>query len=93
VNAGLQTVGLLADGLDGITTARQAAELDVEVVPIQRYARSTLARDGVQLGFAAVPTAEISRGLQALARILDPARFPRRAAAAAGGISAESAPG
>jgi hypothetical protein len=40
-------------------------------VPLQRYARSPLRRDGVQLGFAAVPPVEITRGLQVLARVLE----------------------
>jgi GntR family transcriptional regulator/MocR family aminotransferase len=70
VNAGLQTVGLLAPGLDGASIARSAAEHDVEVMPLERYARSPLERDGLQLGFAAVAPAEIDRGLRVLARIL-----------------------
>jgi GntR family transcriptional regulator/MocR family aminotransferase len=71
VNAGLQTVGLLASGRDGAQVATHAADCDVEVVPLQRYARSPLRRDGVQLGFAAVPPVEITRGLQVLARVLE----------------------
>jgi GntR family transcriptional regulator/MocR family aminotransferase len=76
VNAGLQTVGLLAAELDGIDVAHRAAAHDVEVVPLARHARSPLDRDGLQIGFAAVPPAEIARGLQMLARVLG--RRPRR---------------
>ena len=72
VNAGLQTVGLLARGLDGVGVARRAAHHGVEVVPLGRYARTPLERDGVQMGFAAVSLPEgIARGLQSLARLVD----------------------
>ena len=77
VNAGLQTVGLLARGHDGADLARRAAEHDVELVPLARHARSPLQRDGVQMGFAAVPPEEIARGVQVLARLLD-GRRPTR---------------
>jgi GntR family transcriptional regulator/MocR family aminotransferase len=69
VNAGLQTVGLLAHDVNSVDVVRHAAAHDVEVVSLQRYARSPLERDGLQLGFAAVPPAEIARGLQVLARL------------------------
>ena len=70
MSAGLQTVGLLPSGVNSVEIARQAAARDVEVVSLQRYARSRLDRDGLQLGFAAVPPAEIERGLQVLARLV-----------------------
>ena len=77
VNAGLQTVGMLARGHDGTSVAKRAAEQGVEVVPLARHARSPLEQDGVQMGFAAVPPEEIARGVQVLARLLD-GRRPRR---------------
>ena len=77
VNAGLQTVGWLPRGYDGVDVAKRAAEHDVEVVPLARHARSPLQRDGVQMGFAAVPPDEIARGVQVLAGVLD-GRPPRR---------------
>lgn len=70
VNAGLQTVGLLAPGIDGATVAARAAEHGVEVVPLARYARQPLEQDGLQLGFAAVPPAEIRRGVDLLALLV-----------------------
>jgi GntR family transcriptional regulator/MocR family aminotransferase len=70
VSAGLQTVGLLPRGANSVEIVRQASARDVEVVSLQRYARSPLERDGLQLGFAAVPPAEIARGLQVLARLV-----------------------
>jgi DNA-binding transcriptional MocR family regulator len=62
-------VGLLAHDVNSVDVVRHAAAHDVEVVSLQRYARSPLERDGLQLGFAAVPPAEIARGLQVLARL------------------------
>jgi GntR family transcriptional regulator / MocR family aminotransferase len=81
VNAGLQTVGLLTGERAGVEVARQAAAHDVEVVPLARHARIPLERDGLLLGFAAVPPAEIARGLQVLARGLGGSRRHRRAQA------------
>ncbi|HEY8020934.1 MAG TPA: PLP-dependent aminotransferase family protein, partial [Thermoanaerobaculia bacterium] len=54
VEAGLQTAGRLVCGLDGAAAAKAAARRDVEVTPLSRYARGGVARDGLQLGFAAV---------------------------------------
>jgi len=71
VTAGLQTVGLLPPDVDSAGIVRAAAGLGVEVVSIRRYARAALDRDGLQLGFAAVPPAEIARGVQVLARLLE----------------------
>jgi GntR family transcriptional regulator/MocR family aminotransferase len=79
VNAGLQTVGLLAPGHDGADLAGRAAEHDVEVAPLARHARSPLERNGVQMGFAAVPPDEIARGVQVLARLLDGRPLTREA--------------
>jgi DNA-binding transcriptional MocR family regulator len=66
-------VGLLAPGFDGVDIARRAAAENVEVMPLARHARAPLERDGLQIGFAAVPTQEIARGLEVLARALESA--------------------
>jgi GntR family transcriptional regulator/MocR family aminotransferase len=78
VEAGLQTAALLAPGLDAEAVARAAAQREVVVVPLSRYARSRLERDGLQLGFAAIDPPEIRRGVDELASVLDsrPARRP-----------------
>ena len=70
VEAGLQTVGWLRGGIDGEEAAAAAARHGVEVTPLSRYARGPLARDGLQLGFAAVDTREIRRGVEDLALAL-----------------------
>ena len=73
VEAGLQTVGWLHSGMDGDAVAKAAAEREVEVTPLSRYARgrARVARNGVQLGFAAVDTEEIRRGVRDLAAALE----------------------
>ncbi|HEX6991515.1 MAG TPA: PLP-dependent aminotransferase family protein, partial [Gemmatimonadales bacterium] len=70
VEAGLQTVGWLADGLDARRVADVAARRDVQVTPISEYALSPQPREGLQLGFAAVDEVELKRGVRELARVL-----------------------
>lgn len=68
--AGLQTVGWLRKGMDAESATRAAAARDVEVFPLSRYSRGRFAREGLQLGFAAVGAGEIRRGVQDLATAL-----------------------
>ncbi|MGO8796859.1 MAG: PLP-dependent aminotransferase family protein [Candidatus Sulfotelmatobacter sp.] len=70
VEAGLQTVGWLREGLDGESAAAAAAKRDVDVTPLSRYCRGKLSREGLQLGFAAVDGKEIRRGVRDLAACL-----------------------
>jgi GntR family transcriptional regulator/MocR family aminotransferase len=71
VEAGLQTAGWLCGGIDGESAAKAAAARDVEVTPLSRYSRRHLAREGLQLGFAAVDLSEIRRGVRELAAALE----------------------
>jgi GntR family transcriptional regulator/MocR family aminotransferase len=71
IEAGLQTVGWLRDGMDGEAAAKAAAARDVEVIPLGRYTRGRVAQEGLQLGFAAVGAREIRRGVQELAVALE----------------------
>ncbi|HTH53788.1 MAG TPA: PLP-dependent aminotransferase family protein [Edaphobacter sp.] len=76
IEAGLQTVGWLAKGLDGRAVAKAAAERGVETMPLAGFYRSAeerkqLPRDGLQLGFAAVNPKELRRGVEELARAID----------------------
>jgi GntR family transcriptional regulator/MocR family aminotransferase len=78
VEAGLQTVGWLQQGISEESATRAAAARNVEVVPLSRYQRGRGAREGLQLGFAAVEPSEIRRGVQELARALETAaRIPQ----------------
>ena len=71
VEAGLQTTGLLGPGLRADDVVRAAAGEDVEVTALGREWRGRFRREGVQLGFAAVPPEEIRRGIAVLARVLE----------------------
>jgi GntR family transcriptional regulator/MocR family aminotransferase len=70
IEAGLQTVGWLCEGMDGESATRAAALRGVEVFPLSRYSQAVVAREGLQLGFAALPPREIRRGVQDLAAAL-----------------------
>jgi GntR family transcriptional regulator / MocR family aminotransferase len=71
VEAGLQTVGWLNEGMDGEAVARATAARGVEAIPMIRHTRGRVARQGLQLGFAAVDAAEIRRGAWELAMVLE----------------------
>jgi len=74
VEAGLQTAAWLRDGLNGESAAKAAAARNVDVTPLSRYSRGPVAREGLQLGFAAVDAAEIRRGIRELAIALETLR-------------------
>lgn len=78
IEAGLQTVGWLPVGIDGESAAKAAGAHNVEVFPISRYTRGKAAREGLQLGFAAVDTREIRRGVEDLAVALEGEAKPLR---------------
>jgi GntR family transcriptional regulator/MocR family aminotransferase len=71
IEAGLQTVGWLREGIDAESATKAAASRDVEVIPLSRYTRGRIPREGLQLGFAAVDAREIRRGVQDLATALE----------------------
>jgi GntR family transcriptional regulator / MocR family aminotransferase len=71
IEAGLQTVGWLGEGMDGESATSAAAARDVEVFPLSRYSRGKVAREGLQLGFAALEPREIRRGVLDLATALE----------------------
>ncbi|MGB8849735.1 MAG: PLP-dependent aminotransferase family protein [Candidatus Acidiferrales bacterium] len=71
IEAGLQTVGWLCEGINGESATRAAAARGVEVFPLSRYTRGKVEREGLQLGFAAVDAREIRRGVQDLAIALE----------------------
>jgi GntR family transcriptional regulator/MocR family aminotransferase len=71
VEAGLQTSGWLRSGLDSESVAAAAARRGVEVTPLSRYSKGSLTREGLQLGFAAVDSKEIRRGIRELSIALE----------------------
>jgi GntR family transcriptional regulator/MocR family aminotransferase len=79
VEAGLQTVGWLAQGIRAGRAAEEAAKHEVEVIPLSRYSsRFRSGRQGLLLGFAAVDTRELRRGVEQLTRALEECRRARR---------------
>lgn len=78
VEAGLQTVGWLCDGIAGEAAAKAALARNVEVIPLSRYSRGRVEREGLQLGFAAVDAGEIRRGVRELAAALEGETKARR---------------
>ena len=74
VEAGLRTVGWLQGGISAELAARAAADRDVEVVPLSRYAYGRTRPNGLVLGFAAVDGKELKRGVEELARTLEGCR-------------------
>ena len=73
VEAGLQTCGRLASGIDAEAVARAAAERGVQVEPLARFYRAEAPISGLQLGFAAVDEREIRRGVRELGAMLEAA--------------------
>jgi GntR family transcriptional regulator/MocR family aminotransferase len=80
IEAGLQTVGWLSNGLSGVAAADAAAARGVEVVPLSQYATTSRAcvwsqggngREGLQLGFAAITPQMIKDGVKQLAIALE----------------------
>ncbi|MGH9260355.1 MAG: PLP-dependent aminotransferase family protein, partial [Acidimicrobiales bacterium] len=71
IEAGLQTVGWLGNGMTGEAAATAAAGRGVEVTPLGRYYRGRMPREGLQLGFAALTTDEIRRGVRELTGALE----------------------
>jgi GntR family transcriptional regulator/MocR family aminotransferase len=76
IEAGLQTVGWLRPGTSAETAAKAALMQNVEVTPLARYSRGRIAREGLQLGFAAVDTHELRRGVRELAIALEQCQRP-----------------
>jgi GntR family transcriptional regulator/MocR family aminotransferase len=74
IEAGLQTVGWLGDGIDDATAAKAAAARQVEVIPLSWYDRGKPNRQGLQLGFAGCTPNEIRRGVRDLAIALEDVR-------------------
>jgi GntR family transcriptional regulator/MocR family aminotransferase len=70
VESGLRTVAWLKRGMQAERAARAAAQYDVDVLPLSRYAFGRSRPNGLVLGFAAVDGREIRRGAEQLARAL-----------------------
>jgi GntR family transcriptional regulator/MocR family aminotransferase len=70
VEAGLQTIGWLREGVLAEDVTAAAAKKNVEVIPLRRYAFGRARGNGIVLGFAAVEPRELRRGVEELASVL-----------------------
>jgi len=71
IEAGLQTVGRLCPGISAKAAVAAAARRNVDVTPVSLYTRGRVTGELLQLGFAAVDTREIRRGVRELAAALE----------------------
>jgi GntR family transcriptional regulator/MocR family aminotransferase len=76
IEAGLQTMGWLAKGIDAEAVAKAGVARGVDTIPLAGFYRSAQElekreRDGLQMGFAAVTPREIRRGVEELARAIE----------------------
>jgi GntR family transcriptional regulator/MocR family aminotransferase len=71
IEAGLQTIGWLRQGIGSTAAASAAKRHGVEITPVQFFASQPLEREAVHLGFAAIEVPEIRRGVRQLASALE----------------------
>ncbi|MFZ0730724.1 MAG: PLP-dependent aminotransferase family protein [Candidatus Sulfotelmatobacter sp.] len=71
VEAGLQIAAWLHGGLSAESVATAAATRGVEVTALSSYRQGAAVREGLQLGFAAIDSKEIRRGVRELAITLE----------------------
>jgi GntR family transcriptional regulator/MocR family aminotransferase len=67
---GLQTIGWLEGGRNDLDVARLAAAAGIDVTPLSNYAFKWPRKDGLQIGFGAVPPQQIRLAARRLARIM-----------------------
>lgn len=84
--AGVNTVGWLANGLNAEAVAQAAAECNVEVIPINRFALEEQTPEGLLLGFGAVDDRELLRGVEALTAALERCARKRHRAVGIAGV-------
>lgn len=76
IEAGLQMVAWVANGIDARAVAKAGSERGVDTIPLAGFYRSAeeleqRERDGLQMGFATVAPREIRRGVEELARAIE----------------------
>jgi GntR family transcriptional regulator / MocR family aminotransferase len=84
--AGVNAVGWLANGLNAEAVAQAAAECNVEVIPINRFALEGQIPEGLLLGFGAVDDRELLRGVEALTAALERCVQKKHRAAGIAGV-------
>jgi GntR family transcriptional regulator / MocR family aminotransferase len=68
--AGIHLCAWLPKGLNDLNISRSAAQHGLEAMPISAYSQTPLARGGLFLGYAAVPSSSLRDGVRTLAQIV-----------------------
>lgn len=71
IEAGLQTIGWLKEGILAEDVRHAAARRKIDVVPLSRYCHKIRQDEAIQLGFAAIDEEAIRKGVMGLAAALD----------------------
>jgi len=71
IEAGLQTVGWLGNGIRADAVVREAAGRNIDLASVLYFGTANGAREGLQLGFAAIDAWEIRRGVRELRALLE----------------------
>jgi GntR family transcriptional regulator/MocR family aminotransferase len=77
VEAGLQTIGHLKNGLVAEDVCSAAARRNIDVIPIDRFTRKIVGPQAIQIGFAAVDESAIEKGVRVLADVMNDLIGPR----------------
>ena len=67
---GFHTIGVLPEGRDELVIAATAARAGLATAPLGGFSLEPLDRQGLTLGFSAIPSIEITRGVKRLATVL-----------------------
>jgi GntR family transcriptional regulator / MocR family aminotransferase len=68
--AGIHLCAWLPENLNDLEISRNAAHHGLEIMPISAYSQTPLARGGLFLGYAAVPSKELQVGVKTLSEIV-----------------------
>jgi GntR family transcriptional regulator/MocR family aminotransferase len=73
-SAGLEVVARLPPGMNDRAVTKVALDLDLEMIPLSRYAIRPLQRGGLVLGFGAVSAARTRRAVSTLRSAIERVR-------------------
>jgi GntR family transcriptional regulator/MocR family aminotransferase len=68
--AGIHLLAGLPYGADDVAIAHNAEQLGIELTPLSPHYYSTSPRQGMLLGFGALPEEQLARGIQLLAPLV-----------------------
>jgi GntR family transcriptional regulator/MocR family aminotransferase len=68
--AGIHLLAGLPDGVDDVALAQNAEQLGIEFTPLSPHYYSTRPRQGMLLGFGALPEEHLAKGIRLLAPLV-----------------------